>query len=490
MTASPRVFEIIRPAEPLPGFTWSAQELFLDLQCSEALLEGPRGTGKSFCLLVDFLRDVGRGFGALWNGVIFRQTAPELDDIKKAASALIPRVFKKARYNKSKSFWRFPDGEILAFRHMLDERHYWSYHGHQYQWIAFDELCSYPKEIAYLLVQSLLRSNDPRIVPLLRIRASTNSYGPGHSWVKARFVDPGPPGTLIANGAEEVAGYRCRIYTPWKEAPLARTDPNYLKKLAALMPDANVRQSWLGGKDRWNINVGAYFSDCLSRAIHEFPAGWVPPAGWEVTRSFDWGSSAPFACYWLAWSPGALVELDEKTLWLPRDTAVIFAEEYGSAYGEVPGAEPGKGLDLDADEVARRILERERMMGLKPTDGVADPACWIKGSGLSVAAVMAREGIPWRKAKNERVAGWQELRRRFRAALPKSDSVGRPIPAEAPGLYVSASCRHWWRTVPQLQRDTKKPDDLNSKQEDHAADAARYALFTPRAGVAPVIDTL
>ncbi len=491
MTASPLIFSEIRPAPPLAGRRFSAQELFLMLECREALIEGPRGTGKSLVLILDFLREVGRGFGRDWVGVIFRRTSPELEDIKSAAEAIISKAFPKARYNQSKSVWKFKTGERLYFRHLFDKRHYWSYHGHGRQWIGFDELCSYPDSAPYLLMQSCLRSNNPLVSPLVRIRATTNSYGAGHSWVKARYVDPGPPGTFIENkgDGEAVTGYRCRIYTPWAEAPLARNDPDYLARLVSLFPDPSLRRSWVGGKDRWNIDIGSYFADCLSREHHELPAGWKPPVGWRVTRAFDWGSAKPFCCLWVAWSPGALVQIRERVVWMPADTAVIFAEEYGTRYGVDPNANANTGLDLDADEVARLILERDRMLGVRPEGGVADPACWIRGGGPSVARLMAAEGLHWTKAKNARVPGWQEVRRRLRAAVPKSDKQGRPIPAEYPGLYVSASCAHWWRTVPALRRDEKKLDDLNTDQEDHAADPTRYALATPL-GRAPLVDTL
>ena len=37
------------------------------------------------------------------------------------------------------------------------------------------------------------------------------------------------------------------------------------------------------------------------------------------------------------------------------------------------------------------------------------------------------------------------------------------------------------RTVPTLQRDDAKPDDVDTDQEDHCGDAARYACnSTPR----------
>ena len=52
---------------------------------------------------------------------------------------------------------------------------------------------------------------------------------------------------------------------------------------------------------------------------------------------------------------------------------------------------------------------------------------------------------------------------------------------EKAGLWVFNTCVNFLRTVPTLQRDESKPDDVDTDQEDHCADAARYACnSTPK----------
>ena len=41
-------------------------------------------------------------------------------------------------------------------------------------------------------------------------------------------------------------------------------------------------------------------------------------------------------------------------------------------------------------------------------------------------------------------------------------------------LYVFSGCRAFIRTVPLLLYDARRPEDLDSSLEDHAADEARY----------------
>ena len=43
-----------------------------------------------------------------------------------------------------------------------------------------------------------------------------------------------------------------------------------------------------------------------------------------------------------------------------------------------------------------------------------------------------------------------------------------------PMMYVFSNCKHFIRTLPTLQYDDHKPEDLDTGGEDHAADEARY----------------
>jgi len=45
-------------------------------------------------------------------------------------------------------------------------------------------------------------------------------------------------------------------------------------------------------------------------------------------------------------------------------------------------------------------------------------------------------------------------------------------------LYCFSTCVDSIRTLPVLQHDTHRPEDLDSSQEDHAADDWRYACMS------------
>lgn len=164
----------------------------------ESFYGGAAGGGKSVALLAGALQYVDvPGYSAL----LLRRTLEEL----KQPSALIDlsRAWlagTDARYNGSTHTWTFPSGATLGFGYLRnpgDERRYQSA---AYQYIGFDELTAF-EEAQYTFLFSRLRR--PKASPRgkapdglglagvpLRIRSASNPGGPGHDWVKDRFVDP------------------------------------------------------------------------------------------------------------------------------------------------------------------------------------------------------------------------------------------------------------------------------------------------------------
>jgi hypothetical protein len=49
---------------------------------------------------------------------------------------------------------------------------------------------------------------------------------------------------------------------------------------------------------------------------------------------------------------------------------------------------------------------------------------------------------------------------------------------DQPMIYVFETCRDSIRTIPLLQHDEIKPEDIDSDMEDHAADEWRYACMS------------
>ena len=412
--------------------------------CPELFYGGAAGGGKSDFLLGDFLQDV-NNYGEHWKGILFRRTNDELEELLQRSFELYPQI--GAEWQAVKRTWLFPSGATLKLRYLERPQDYFRYHGHQYAWIGWDELPSWPTPEAYLKMFSRLRSAHD--IPRKRIRATGNPAGVGHAWIKSRFIDPLPRGFYPI--ADETTGIE-RMYIPsrvWDNKILLRNDPSYIDNLKMSGPPALV-DAWLNGD--WSTVVGAYFTEFDSEKHIIKP--FTIPRYWTTFGAFDWGSAAPFAFVWCAVSPGEQPEGSDR--YIPKDAIVVFNEWYGAS-------EPGVGLKLHAEDVAGGIRERTS------TDlnyRVADPAIFAQDGGPSLAETFVRNGVRFRPADNARIPGWNQLRSRL---------IGMD---DKPMIYFTWNCVNCIRTVPAMQHDYRNPEDCDTSGDDHCADAVRYAVMS------------
>ena len=452
--------------QPHPG----SQSLFLSCPYDELLYHGTRGPGKTDALLMDYAQFVGRGFGEDWRGILFRETYKQLADVVAKTKKWFHRIFPEAKFNESDYRWTFPDGEVLLLRYMAKAGDYWEYHGHEYPWIGWEELTNWHMAECYELMFACSRSTNPDVPR--RIRSTCNPWGPGHHWVKRRFIDATDPGIPLVQEFkhpfthEIITQTRAHIYgSVYENIHLMDADPEYLAQLMGLR-DENMRKAWLSGL--WDIVAGGFFADLWDPLKHQI-RNWTPPADWETFTSFDWGSASPFSLG--LWTVSDGTEAPDGCYY-PRGANIRFDELYG--------ADPKNdycGLRLTNQEIGKRVAQRMKSWedkGVKPfSAGVGDPSIWKTEGGPSIYAQTmegyrtgAGKGRLWDKADNQRPAGWQQFRSRL-----EGDDEGRPL------IYVMDRCRDWIRTVPFLPRDDKNWDDVDTETEDHPADETRYAVM-------------
>lgn len=475
---------------PLPG----SQVYFLACPTFEVLYEGTRGPGKTEALIADFCKDCGKGFGAEWNGILFRRTYPELQDVIQKSRALIPKIWPQARYNESKNFWIWPSGEILSFRHFDKPRDYYSYHGHQYPWIAWEELTTWPVSDGYTKIMSLCRSKNPKIN--CRVRATTNPFGVGHNWVKARFQLPIAPGKTVGPLIDDSRDHEGELEKPRRaihgyldeNKVLMYAQPDYKQTLRTAASSEAELKAWLHGS--WDIVAGGMFDDVWFPEIHVLDPFEVPNS-WRIDRSFDWGSAKPFSVGWWAESDGSDVLTEKGWRSTVRGDLYRINEWYGWS------GKPNKGTKMLASEVAKGIIEREIKWKLhgRVKAGPADSSIYQTENGMCLANDMAKsvriggqmyKGVHWTradKAPGSRIAGWEQVRRMLKHAMPEVNERGQRFPREKPGLFVFDTCTQFLRTFPVLPRDEIKMDDVDTDAEDHIGDEVRYRVRSSGARV-------
>ncbi|HEV2364160.1 MAG TPA: terminase family protein [Caulobacteraceae bacterium] len=461
------------PAQPPGPATWTAQPgpqtAFCFSRVFEVVYGGARGGGKTDAALGDFARHA-RLYGAAARGLLVRRTQAALEPTLERAR----QIFRPegAVWVGARRSFGWPSGAILYCRYLQSDADADLYQGHSYSRVYVEEMTQFPDPTAIDKLKATLRS--PQGAPV-GFRATCNPGGAGHNWVKARYIDPGPHKIVAEDFTNPFTGEKLtlgRLFIPARVADnpaLLARDPAYIARLQQC-GSAELVRAWLEGD--WDVAEGAFFDQW--RAARNVVEPFRIPEDWTRFRSFDWGYATPFSVGW--WAIASDDHRAGESLVIPRGALVRYREWYGK------GRRANEGLRMTAEEVARGILEREA--GEKIKRGVADPSIFAADGGASIGERMIRAGCRFAPADNTRVgkqgalSGWDQVRARI------GGQDGAP-----PMLYVFSTCRDFIRTVPVLQHDPDRPEDLDTAGEDHIADETRYACLArvlPRRSRDPV----
>ncbi len=173
----------------IPHPPTAPQSAFLLLPDREALYGGAAGGGKSEALLMGALQHVDH---PAHRAILFRRTFPELmlpGSLMDRADAWLRGT--DAAWNGQEYEWKFPSGATLGFGYLASEGDKHRYQSAQFTYIAFDELTTF-RETQYVYLFSRLRREMGVEVPL-RVRSGSNPGGPGHDWVRQRFLIESAP---------------------------------------------------------------------------------------------------------------------------------------------------------------------------------------------------------------------------------------------------------------------------------------------------------
>jgi hypothetical protein len=229
----------------------------------------------------------------------------------------------------------------------------------------------------------------------------------------------------------------------------------------------------------WEALSTGGFADLWSSKTHVVKPFNIPHT-WTITRGYDYGSSAPAAALLFAEADGEeFIDTDNNRCWVPSGTLFIIAELYLANH-------KFEGLKLSATEQGRRIAlrENENNYNGRVEPGPADTSIFTSEPGkTSIADDMAIhvKYIRGDKSAGSRIIGVGLMRQRLTASLQR--------PMERPGIYVFSSCYHVSRTIPNLENDPLKVEDIVTTGEDHFWDVVRYKLLQSKR-VATTIEVI
>lgn len=423
---------------------------------------GARGGGKSYGI------DICAAYMAYkYPGIrqmIVRKTYPELQ-----ANHIIPLRRMLHCYDKDvasyhdgrKEITVYTGGDtpsVIMFRYCDAPKDLERFQGQQTDILYLDEATQHTEEV-WQQLKAIVRGVNP--YPK-RFYLTCNPGGPGMGWFRRLFIN------RDFRDGEDPSDYSFIQSLVTDNKALMIAQPDYVKQLESLPP--KLRAAWLEGS--WDTLEGQFFEDfratpdLLEAAAHgcrlkpeELKAEhrWthvISPIDlttgdarkWRISRSYDFGYAKPFSCAWWA------TDYD--------GTIYRILELYGCTQY------PNDGIRWTPDEQFLRIAQIERdhpWLAGKHIDGVADPSIWDTSRGESIADTASKYGIYFTPGDNHRIAGWMQVHYRF-----QFDDNGYAR------MYIFDTCKAFLRTIPLMMFDEHKPEDLDTKLEDHVSDETRY----------------
>lgn len=419
------------------------QAEFFSARARNVAYGGARAGGKSWAMRNKFIL-LAINYAGL-QLLLLRRTLPEL--IENHVNPLLKTLNGVAKYNKQEKVFTFPNGSRLKLGYCSNEQDVLQYQGQAYDVIGMEEATMFT-EYQYNCLRESNRSSGLCEVPFTpRMYLTMNPGGVGHHWVKRLFID------RKYNAKERPEDYVFISAQVYDNKVFMERDPDYVAQLESL-PEKRRKMMLLGD---WNTVDGAFFEEFSDKPEHYddhlFTTVINPfsiPKHWEVYRSFDWGYNKPFSCAWTA------IDTD--------GVMYRFLEYYGCTQNA------NEGLKLPPQEVFKRIHEIEtthpELKG-RHIRGIADPAIWNSEVGESIADVAAKYQVYFQKGDHQRIPGWMQCHYRM-----QPDENGRAM------FYVFKNCKEFIRTIPALQYDIHKVEDLDTSMEDHIADEFRYMCMS------------
>ena len=424
---------------------------------------GARGGGKSHWLLAQMGADDCQrapGLKCLLLRKVGKANLEHFEDLRRKVFPRLPHEFSAFR-----GVLTFANGSRIIAGHFQNEKDIDAYLGLEYDVIGIEEATTLTAR-KYQDITTCCRSSKPNWRP--RIYSTTNPGGVGHAWYRKKFIAP------FQGGAEVDTRF-----IPARVTDNQWNNPEYVKVLANL--SGWQKRAWLDGD--WDIAAGQFFTT-FRRDVHVLE-------DFDETRAVEWWAAMDygFRHYTVCLlgcrdGDGNVFVLDEhaERLWLPQRHATAIQEmlarhqvalEFGLLERE-RAARVGwaaKGAWLIQKSGQSRALELRDLRRL-----VAGADVFSRQSdGTTVAGQYSKLGITLRPANMDRVNGWAEVLQGF------GDAEG----GIAPRLFIHQRCGRLIETLPALQHDPNRPEDVlkvdadeDGNGGDDAADALRYLLAT------------
>jgi len=361
------------------------------------------------------------------NGVLFRKTYKQLDEILKRTHEIYPALGAKyADY-----VWKWPRGATLKLRYLDRDADAEEYQGFNLNYVGVDEAGNFASSAGLDKLWGAMRSAHG--VPVLR-RLTGNPGGVGTVWLRNRYVHNRTPMVPFFYRPNPDVDFEIEaVFIPSRledNKILMQNDPGYEARLAAV-GDRELYKAWRYGD--WYVLKGAYFSsyqepDALYKDTDLDP--WLPRF-----LAIDWGFAHDSAVLWGAF--------DGQTIYVEREylTSGLTPIRLAERIVELNRGQPLDRIFLSHDAFGRRTSEHT--------------------IASDMAEVFRAAGLPSPTSSDrDRKGSLQVIQHRFLTG----------------GLKVHESCIRLRQSIKSAQRDESDPEDVLKYDGDDALDCLMYLV--------------
>jgi hypothetical protein len=272
--------------KPWPGFQTKA----LECGANEALFGGAAGPGKTDVLIACGGRYAQHPAARI---LFLRTSYTDLQDVRDRMALIYPAM--GATWQSESKRWVWPSGATIEMGYGETVAEVSRYVGREYTAVLFDELGLVADEAVWTWLFTRIRSTDPTVP--LRMRASANPGGPGHGWLKARFVNATNRGTEIhatqLPAPDGTATVWTRAYVPGTAKDNPSLPASYWAALNTLPP--SLRAALAEGD--WDAGLGLFYPELAGadgdRLLVPPVAPEHIPDWWDFWGGYDWGYRHP-----------------------------------------------------------------------------------------------------------------------------------------------------------------------------------------------------
>lgn len=426
--------------KPGGGFQMRA----LSCGANEALFGGAAGPGKTDVLIACAARYSQHKSA---RGLFLRTTYEDLKEVQDRMESRYTDM--GAVWRESDKRWYWPSGAFIQMGYGETLKEVNRYLGHEYTHVEFDELGLLPLKEAWMRIRTRVRSTDPTVP--LRMRGSANPAGPGHEWLKARFVDAcGTQGERVVYDPEDPEW--SIAYVPGRADDNPSLPASYWNRLSGL--PAGLVAAWRDGD--WNAGLGLFYPELAETEKWFVRRDVLPtflPDWWAMWSGYDWGYSHP-----AVWVP----TVDDGARTYVLDAIYLHRE---SDHCQAAGVRGQLMLPTNPDA---RIPAKCASRCYAGHDAFAKRQAHTT-SPETVADVFNGYGVAMERASIDREAGAKVVRR-----LLQQDRIR---------FVDTVGTRRLVRELAALVPDPKRPNvplkrdaDESGEGGDDGADALRYAV--------------